>query len=1048
MAKGDEEYSGDYTDSSGSGYGDDLSRYSQDAQDYIRANSQTRLNGVPVDDDGKNTAGFSKFGRKTDEEGNKKWSLLKKGEEDASKKPNSNGKGGDKKASLNEKENNVESDDQSTGSKFKNAVKGMKDLKSGRVGKAKGRFKKSGPLIATLMLCLGFGATSFFGQMAMPFSLMSVLQGNFDSIGVSNLSRSNRMLRWQMKPGSRKVSNEADEFVKKHSKIYQKFTGSSEKYFDISARQKRKFKKAGIEVKTNKSTGEKTLEFKRPSGETMSVTADDFKTKLETDTEFKVAFEEGTKTWRKSVGSWFDNTAKAFLSKIKVVRNRFKDYRKKDSAAKNKESLEVAMKEATGDADIGGKTGDASLEETEETVKNKDGSVAKDKNGNEIKKKGANFSTGSDNELGIKRGAKAAEVKEKLTKFSNGVGLKISKITKALASAGCIASEIVGAINLLVIASEAMQIIQVASTVFESIQKAQVGDSSSSPINEIGNALTQSKTTKYETKDGEKVEKTGSAMSSAGISALYGNTATDAKDPSVNSFNLRDSINSIMHALGGTMEAYTACTIAKIGAGLIEAGLDAVDVATDVASIVACIGGAVFTAGASCAGVVAKAVLKVAGGITASALISKAIEAIISYAVPKIVVMAARDYATNIGGEDFGNAIASGANMLMGQNHQFGGGSVASKETLMAYLKEQEQYNQEIAYYDRRTLSPFDASSQYTFLGSLLAKSVPLLTQTSSITGGITNLSNIVVGSLSSIVPHASAMQSAITAQKAAEQTAKVNPELDSIGAVSDAFGNPYFVTDFGTMDEDPAEVVYEISKMNDGHNFETSGEDEDTPVINEHIEDSELYEYIIYCGQRSASTFGMADQNVANSIDSGAGSVESSVPIWGGVADMLQGLKIKKNLGFVSGKACVTGNDGEGLGKKVFPWKRAKYYQRFIEDQRLAENMGLVEESSVSVALRHYYEKNPIDDSFEGLLSYYSGMSKEKVADSLDLLEASMWIAGYDPSGLYPINNKKLEALTRENAITIKEASSTNIITMSAPRIIYLSYRKEYSIG
>ena len=36
----------------------------------------------------------------------------------------------------------------------------------------------------------------------------------------------------------------------------------------------------------------------------------------------------------------------------------------------------------------GGKTGDATLEETEETVKNKDGSVAKDKSGNEIKKKG------------------------------------------------------------------------------------------------------------------------------------------------------------------------------------------------------------------------------------------------------------------------------------------------------------------------------------------------------------------------------------------------------------------------------------------------------------------------------------------------------------------------------------------------------------------------------------------------------------------------------------------------------------------------------------
>ena len=131
---GDEDYSGDYTDSDESNFGDDLSRYSQDAQDYIRDNAQTRINGKPVGDDGKNTAGFGKFGQKTDEDGNKKWGLLKKGEDDASKKPNINGKGGDKKASLGEKENNVESDDQSTAGKFKNAVRGIKDIKSGKIG--------------------------------------------------------------------------------------------------------------------------------------------------------------------------------------------------------------------------------------------------------------------------------------------------------------------------------------------------------------------------------------------------------------------------------------------------------------------------------------------------------------------------------------------------------------------------------------------------------------------------------------------------------------------------------------------------------------------------------------------------------------------------------------------------------------------------------------------------------------------------------------------------------------------------------------------------
>lgn len=1038
MALGDEDYSGDYTDSGDSNFGDDLSRYSQDAQDYIRNNAQTRINGKPVGDDGKNTAGFGKFGQKTDEDGNKKWGLLKKGEDDASKKPNTNGKGGDKKASLGEKENNVESDDQSTAGKFKNAVQGIKDIKSGKIGKGKGKLKKAGPLMAILALCLGFGGASFFGQMAMPFSLMSVLQGNFDSIGVSNLSRTNRMLGWQLKPSSRKVSTDADKFVKQHSKIYQLFTGSSENYFSISARQKKKFAAAGIEIKTDDASGEKVMSFKRPNGEEAIITADNFKEALKTDPDFDTRFQEGTKTWRKAVGSWFDKKAKGFLEKIDVIRNRFKDYKKSNDSTKNKENFESTVKNATGDADVGGRTGDAAVEEKTTTTENRDGSTSSTTVDN--------MTTDGKSELSLKRGAKAAEVEQKLKGFSEGVGGKLSKVASKLAQTGCMAAEIVGAINMLVLASEAVQILQVASTVFEGIQKAQVSDSSSAPISEIGNSLTQNKKTTYNTKDGEKKEKNGSAMSAAAISALYGNTATDSSDPSINSFSLTDSINSIMKALGSTMTAYKTCTFAKIGAGLIEAGLDAVDVATDIASIVACIGGAAFTFGASCAGVAAKAVIKVAAGITFSALIGLVVQAIISHMVPKVVTMLARDLATNIGGEDFGNAIASGANMYMGQNHQYGGGSVATKETLMAYLKEQEEYNTEIARYERQTRSPFDITSQYTFMGTLFSKSIPLLTQTSSITTGITNFSNLATNAFASLSPHASAMQSAITAQEAANNTEKKCPELDSIGAVGDAFCNPYFITDFGTMDEDPAEVTYQVSQL-DSDNFDLSGSDEDVPVINEDAKKSNLYKYIIYCGQRSATTFGMADQNIANAIDSGAGSVEAAIPVWGGIADMMQGKNIMKNIGYVSGEACVTRNSGEGLGKDTITWKEAKYYQRFIEDQRLAENSGLVEESSVSVALRHYYEQNPIDDSFEGVLSYYSGMSKEKVADTLDFVEVAAWIAGYEPSELYPIYEVKMElANDKESIIEQKYESIGQLFTMS--KTVCYECRREYLIG
>ena len=148
-----------------------------------------------------------------------------------------------------------------------------------------------------------------------------------------------------------------------------------------------------------------------------------------------------------------------------------------------------------------------------------------------------------------------------MTNFSNTKGVKIANAVGTAATTWCTVSEIAAAINMLTVASEAAQIIQLASTMAEGIQKAQAGDGSGTPINEIGNSLTRNKTTQYNTVDNTTVEKTGSAMSAAAVTALYGNTAVDTNDPSVNSFNLNDSINKTMDAIGGGIEAYRNCTM-------------------------------------------------------------------------------------------------------------------------------------------------------------------------------------------------------------------------------------------------------------------------------------------------------------------------------------------------------------------------------------------------------------------------------------------------------------------------------------------------------
>lgn len=79
--------------------------------------------------------------------------------------------------------------------------------------------------------------------------------------------------------------------------------------------------------------------------------------------------------------------------------------------------------------------------------------------------------------------------------------------------------------------------------------------------------------------------------------------------------------------------------------------------------------------------------------------------------------------------------------------------------------------------------------------------------------------------------------------------------------------------------------------------------------------------------------------------------------------------------------------------------------YQRFIEDQRLAESTGLIEKSAVAVYLDKYYEEHPKDNSYEGILARYTGMTKENVIAVLDAIEGLEFLATYNPDGYAPYN-------------------------------------------
>ena len=253
-------------------------------------------------------------------------------------------------------------------STFRNSV-------GGKNGKQQGKGKKRG-ISAAIFAALGvggFGAVSFLGQAAMPFSLINQFIGNFDSIGVSNFTRSQRFTKWQMHPGSRSVSSEAQKFVKQHSKIYQFATGDSgEKYFKITDRQASKLSKHGIEVASDGSGGQ-IMRYKTSEGLDVEIVADPNQATngrvliddlYDTDVDFRQSYHEGTRTWRQAVSDWFDGLAKGFLSKVDVIRNRFLGY---DSSSPNKTSdYEATVKDAVGGDDFTGKTGTATPDVGEE----------------------------------------------------------------------------------------------------------------------------------------------------------------------------------------------------------------------------------------------------------------------------------------------------------------------------------------------------------------------------------------------------------------------------------------------------------------------------------------------------------------------------------------------------------------------------------------------------------------------------------------------------------------------------------------------------------
>lgn len=886
----------------------------------------------------------------------------------------------DKGSAISAQKNREET---STSSAFKNNVSGISDKSKAQGAKGgvleKGGFlKKGGPILAILGILCGVGGGMLGAQSLMCISFVENISDKFNSIGVSQEMRTSKFISYQLD-------------ANKHNCVKSSIFGTK---FKISTKQEAKLKKLGIDVeeingKTFMKYDGKYIAASKSAAEALDG-AVDFDTAFRTNSKFRHAYIQGSATWRTAVGAWFDKITNDFLTAKGIIRNHSwadneSDTNSRNGADASADKVKGAIEGDVGNGDI---NGDARLTTAKDGVdENGDPDPSKPKEVEGTRTGGLDISS-SDSTDGIKK---------KLNDFANTKASKATGIASAVASGICSVMDAIGAIGLIVAAAETMQVVQLASSYLEGVQKSQIDDSKNAPINDLGNTLTATATETFQaTKAGgsssdptveeETVEITGSAMTSESVSALYGGYTADATDPSVESFNIWGNIQRGLLGIGVSTTSYATCIATKAAAS-------AIGIVEDVTQLLVCL----IPPFVGCASYLVEAAI----GAVASFTISQVISFVVGMIVPAIAKMVTRDIVNNLAGESLGNAIMSGASSYISSNAKLGGQAAASEESYIAYLGAYDSYIADKAQYERETRSPFDTSSQYTFMGKVLMSFSSLVSSKNSILGMISSTGRVLGSAITPLIPGASAAENVTTASEIADRTARNCTYADSVNALADEFCNPLIITDLSTMNSRPGEIIDYIDEL--GGNFEDVAEGEETPDVPTIKEESKLAKYIVYCGQRE-SMLGVADQNIASAIQGGGGlgsDILGVVPIAGDLAEIYNNAEIAANIGYITGEACVTGNDSG-----VLSWEdEGKYFERFVEDQRLAENMGLVEKSSVTAFLEDYYEKHPLDNSFEGILARKTGLTKENVIATIDTINYLTFIADYDPDGYYPLN-------------------------------------------
>ena len=219
--------------------------------------------------------------------------------------------------------------------------------------------------------------------------------------------------------------------------------------------------------------------------------------------------------------------------------------------------------------------------------------------------------------------------------------------------------------------------------------------------------------------------------------------------------------------------------------------------------------------------------MSVAGGWTSvvgelvSNLAAPVISAVFAPILSKLInSMAGTLVSSATVGEDAGDALTSGAVNMFSEAAAAGGNGMLNVDQTIAYERETARLNLAYAAEQRTEHSPFDATSPYTFMGSLYSSFIPYMGSFSNLSSFVHNL----VALPKNIVP--AFFGNKVSANTETDRMKKIWQACDDPNIPKDVAAGPFCNISYGALnlDKDPDEVAQSLAGQYNEETGEATG--------------------------------------------------------------------------------------------------------------------------------------------------------------------------------------------------------------------------------